>query len=38
MRDINICEESGTGIDKVITDCEIHKLPAPDFIANDNNT
>jgi ATP-dependent DNA helicase RecG len=38
MRDIDICEESGTGIDKVITDCETYKLPAPDFIANDNNT
>jgi len=38
MRRINICEERGKGIDKVITQCEKHQLPAPNFIANDNNT
>ncbi len=31
MRRINICEERGTGIDKVITECELFQLPAPKF-------
>jgi ATP-dependent DNA helicase RecG len=36
MRRINICEERGTGIDKVINAAEIFQLPAPEFIAEEN--
>ncbi len=32
MRRINICEERGSGIDKVINWIEVFQLPAPDFI------
>ena len=32
MRRMNICEEKGSGIDKVIFNCELYQLPAPDFI------
>lgn len=38
MRRINICEERGSGIDKVISQCELFQLPAPDFIEGDNFT
>lgn len=38
MRLLNICEERGSGIDKVISDCEIYQLPAPNFIASDSYT
>ncbi|MCK9270908.1 MAG: ATP-binding protein [Bacteroidales bacterium] len=38
MRRMNICEERGSGIDKVITQIEIYQLPAPEFIAGDNYT
>jgi len=38
MRRINICEERGSGIDKVITQIELFQLPAPEFIAGDNYT
>ena len=38
MRSINICEERGSGIDKVIAICELYQLPAPDFIEGDNFT
>ncbi len=31
MRRINICEERGTGIDKVIIESELFQLPAPKF-------
>ncbi len=31
MRRINICEERGTGIDKVIIESELYQLPAPKF-------
>jgi ATP-dependent DNA helicase RecG len=31
MRRMNICEERGTGIDKVIEAVELFQLPAPDF-------
>ncbi|MEN8122147.1 MAG: ATP-binding protein [Bacteroidota bacterium] len=31
MRRINLFEERGTGIDKVITECELYQLPAPKF-------
>lgn len=36
MRRLNICEERGSGIDKVIHSIEIFQLPAPNFIENDN--
>ncbi len=31
MRNMRLCEEQGTGIDKVIVAVELHQLPAPDF-------
>lgn len=36
MRRLNICEERGSGIDKVVFECELYQLPAPDFIEGDN--
>ena len=36
MRRLNICEERGSGIDKVIFECELYQLPAPNFIECDN--
>ena len=38
MRMIKICEERGSGIDKVVATCELYQLPAPDFIEGDNFT
>jgi ATP-dependent DNA helicase RecG len=38
MRRINICEERGSGIDKVVKHIEIFQLPAPDFAAIDKFT
>ena len=38
MRRINICEERGSGIDKVITAVEAHQLPPPDFKTVGDNT
>lgn len=38
MRRLNICEERGSGIDKVISECEYNQLPAPEFIVGDNYT
>lgn len=38
MRRINICEERGSGIDKVIFSIEAFQLPAPDFQAIGDNT
>lgn len=31
MRRMRLCEEQGTGIDKVIVSVELHQLPPPDF-------
>ncbi len=31
MRRLNICEERGSGIDKVVFSCEVYQLPAPNF-------
>ena len=31
MRRMKLCEEQGTGIDKVISAVELHQLPPPDF-------
>lgn len=36
MRRLNICEERGSGIDKVVKSIEMFQLPAPDFIAGEN--
>jgi predicted HTH transcriptional regulator len=33
MRRMKICEEAGTGIDKVVGEVEAYQLPAPDFTA-----
>jgi predicted HTH transcriptional regulator len=38
MRRINICEERGSGIDKVIFAVELYQLPAPDFIVSRQHT
>lgn len=38
MRRLNVCEERGTGIDKVIFAAEMYQLPAPDFQVNDIHT
>lgn len=37
MRRMGLCEEQGTGIDKVLTAVELHQLPAPDFRAEDDS-
>jgi predicted HTH transcriptional regulator len=38
MRRANICEERGSGIDKVIFECEYYQLPAPKIIEGENYT
>jgi predicted HTH transcriptional regulator len=38
MRRINVCEERGSGIDKVISECEHYQLPAPKFLEGENYT
>ncbi len=38
MRRMRICEEKGSGIDKVIHSVEVFQLPAPDFRAGDRRT
>ena len=38
MRRINVCEERGSGIDKVIDSVEIFQLPAPEFIVTGEHT
>jgi len=38
MRRIGICEEKGSGIDKVIFQSELFQLPAPDFQAKEKHT
>ena len=38
MRRVNICEERGSGIDKVISAVEVYQLPAPKFENYDNGT
>lgn len=38
MRRMNICEERGSGIDKVVFECEYYQLPAPQIIVGDNYT
>ena len=36
MRRVNICEERGSGIDKVVSATEIYQLPPPNFIEENN--
>lgn len=38
MRRMRICEEQGSGVDKVITQVELFQLPAPDFRVDGDNT
>lgn len=38
MRRMNVCEERGTGVDKVVGSCELYQLPAPRFDAADGFT
>lgn len=38
MRRLNICEERGSGVDKVVFECEYYQLPAPEFIVGDSYT
>jgi len=38
MRRLNICEERGSGIDKVISLIELFQLPAPEFLATQKHT
>jgi ATP-dependent DNA helicase RecG len=38
MRRLRICEEKGSGIDKVIDSVEAFQLPAPDFRVTDTHT
>ncbi|HLB58740.1 MAG TPA: ATP-binding protein [Bdellovibrionota bacterium] len=38
MRRLNLCEERGTGVDKVIIQIELFQLPAPDFRKTTHST
>jgi ATP-dependent DNA helicase RecG len=38
MRRIGFCEERGSGIDRVVTICEVERLPAPEFRAAGDTT
>ncbi len=38
MRRINICEERGSGVDKIVTQTEFYQLPAPIFRATNGYT
>lgn len=38
MRRMNICEERGSGVDKVIHQAEFFQLPAPSFVVTENHT
>ena len=38
MRRLHICEERGSGIDKVVAAVELYQLPAPDFSMSSNHT
>jgi predicted HTH transcriptional regulator len=37
MRRLHICEELGSGIDKVVFECEVYQLPAPLFETKEDN-
>lgn len=38
MRRIGVCEQRGSGIDKVVVSIEVYQLPAPDFAVSDKST
>lgn len=38
MHLMGFCERRGSGIDRIVEECEKHFLPAPDFIKGDNFT
>ena len=38
MRRMHICEERGSGIDKVISQIELYQLPPPDFRVTEGST
>lgn len=38
MRRVGICEQRGSGIDKVVFKAEFYQLPAPDFRVSDHRT
>lgn len=38
MRRFGICEEKGSGVDKVISATEVYQLPAPDFRVGERHT
>jgi ATP-dependent DNA helicase RecG len=38
MRRLGICEEKGSGIDKVVNSAEVYQLPAPDFRVGERRT
>ncbi len=38
MRRMGMCEELGSGIDRVLKVTELFQLPAPDFSVTDGNT
>lgn len=38
MRRVGICEEKGSGIDKVVDSAEVFQLPAPDFRVGERRT
>lgn len=38
MRRLGICEEKGSGIDKVVNSAEVFQLPAPDFRVGERRT
>jgi len=35
MRRMRLCEERGSGVDRALTQCELHQLPAPNFLKDD---
>lgn len=38
MRRLGVCEEKGSGIDKVVRAAEVYQLPAPDFRVGERHT
>lgn len=38
MRRLGICEEKGSGVDKVVNAAEVYQLPAPDFRVGERHT
>jgi ATP-dependent DNA helicase RecG len=38
MKTLDFCERRGSGVDRIVEECEKHFLPAPDFIRGDSST